>query len=61
MLKYSISLRLLKKVQMSLDVARDREPAERQGGVTHPFGWVPGEARGVLSAYAADGLFSAAG
>jgi hypothetical protein len=25
-------LRLLKKVQMSLDFARDREPVERQGG-----------------------------
>jgi hypothetical protein len=56
MLKNALLLRLLKKVQM-------------QGGVTHPFGWVPGVVRGVLSSYvaapreranAADGLFSAA-
>jgi hypothetical protein len=56
MLKNRFSPRLLKKVQM-------------QGGVTHPEGWVPGEARGVLSTYvaapreranAADGPFSAA-
>jgi hypothetical protein len=32
MLKDPRSPRLLKKVQMSLDFARDREPAERQGG-----------------------------
>jgi len=51
--------RLLKKVQMSLDSARDRERAERQDGVTHPStGYPPrGTPRrwvgGVLSAYAA--------
>jgi hypothetical protein len=34
--------RLLKKVQMSLDFARDREPVERQGGGTHsPNGYPP--------------------
>jgi len=32
MLKNSFLPRLLKKVQMSLDVARDRESVERQGG-----------------------------
>jgi hypothetical protein len=32
--------RLLKKVQL-------------QGGVTHPYGWVPAEKRGVLGSYAA--------
>jgi hypothetical protein len=49
-------VRLLKKVQM-------------QGGVTHPYGWVPAEVRDVLRTYvaapreranAADGPFSAA-
>ncbi len=49
MLNNLSSLRLLKKVQMSLDSARDREPAERQGGApgTHPPGWV--QVRGVLT------------
>jgi hypothetical protein len=32
--------RLVKKVQI-------------QGGVTHPYGWVPAGARGVLGAYVA--------
>ena len=54
-LKNLLLPRLLNKVQMSLDSARDRErfdrltasssaegPPERQGGVTQPFGWVPG-------------------
>jgi hypothetical protein len=30
--KDSLSVRLLKKVQMSFDFAQDREPVERQGG-----------------------------
>jgi hypothetical protein len=33
MLRNLFSIRLLKKVQMSLDYARDREPAERHGGM----------------------------
>ncbi len=54
--KNSVSPRLLKKAQV-------------QGGVTHPCGWVPAVARGVLGPYvaapreranAADGPFSAA-
>ena len=37
----SQTLRPLKKVQMSLDFARDREPVERQDGAPI-FRWVPG-------------------
>ncbi len=49
MLKNALLPRLLRKVQMSLDLARDREPVERQGGAPgthsqdgHPSEWVPG-------------------
>ena len=48
MLKNSLSPRLLKKVQMSLDIARDREPVERQGGVTHPSDGYPGPSEAYL-------------
>ena len=36
MLMNRFSPRLLKKVQMSLDFARDREPVERPGGTPQP-------------------------
>ncbi len=45
MLKNPFAPRLLKKVQMSLDFARDREPAERLGDVTHPADGYPGPVR----------------
>ena len=42
MLKNPVSLRRLKRVQMSLDFARDREPLSN-GKAAHPsLGWVPG-------------------
>ena len=41
--------RLLKKVQMSLDFARDREPVERQGGVTHPADGYPARCEAYLA------------
>ncbi len=40
LLKNSFSRRLFKKAQV-------------QGAVTHPHGWVPAEARGVISTYGA--------
>jgi hypothetical protein len=73
MLKNSFLLRLLKKVRMTLDFARDRErfdrltapsrvegPVERQGGVTHPY--LMGTRRGGTHRrwVTVDGPFSAA-